>query len=132
LCGGNKTNVGGKGRFFQATVAADTDARMAIEAEESFGPVVAIAKVKNDEEAIARMNDSSLGLTGSIWTSDIDRGRELARRVEAGTVFLNRADYLDPLLAWTGYKDSGRGVSLSRLGFLSVTKPKSYHLRTKV
>ena len=132
LCGGNKTNVGGKGRFFQATVAADTDARMAIEAEESFGPVVAIAKVKNDEEAIARMNDSSLGLTGSIWTSDIDRGRELARRVEAGTVFLNRADYLDPLLAWTGYKDSGRGVSLSKLGFLSVTKPKSYHFRIEI
>jgi acyl-CoA reductase-like NAD-dependent aldehyde dehydrogenase len=132
LCGGNKTNAGGKGRFFQATVAADTEARMAIESEESFGPVVAISKVKNDEEAIARMNDSSLGLTGSIWTSDIDRGRALARRVEAGTVYLNRADYLDPMLAWTGWKDSGRGVSLSRLGFLSVTKPKSYHFRIEV
>ncbi len=132
LCGGKKTAVGGQGRFFQATVAADTDMRMGIESEESFGPVVAIAKVKNDDEAIARMNDSSLGLTASIWTGDTERGRQIARQVEAGTVYLNRADYLDPLLAWTGWKDSGRGVSLSRLGFLSVTKPKSYHFRLKV
>ena len=72
------------------------------------------------------------GLTASVWTADIDRGRALLPKIEAGTVFLNRADFLDPLLAWTGVKDSGKGVSLSALGFHSVTKPKSYHLRLKI
>lgn len=132
LCGGAKTSFDGKGRFFEPTVVGDTDVRMALEREESFGPVVAIAKVKDDAEAIARMNASDLGLTGSIWTSDAERGKRLAEQVEAGTVFINRADYLDPLLAWTGWKDSGRGVSLSRLGYLSVTKPKSYHFRLEL
>lgn len=132
LCGGSKTSVGGRGRFFEPTIVADTDLRMAIESEESFGPVVAIARVKDDAEAIARMNASDLGLTGSVWTKDPERGKRLAEQVEAGTVFINRADYLDPLLAWTGWRDSGRGVSLSRLGYLSVTKPKSYHFRLDV
>jgi acyl-CoA reductase-like NAD-dependent aldehyde dehydrogenase len=132
LTGGKKTSAGGKGRFFEPTVCADTDARMAIETEESFGPVVAIAKVAGDDDAVERMNASSLGLTASIWTKDIERGRRIAARTEAGTVYLNRCDFLDPLLAWTGWKDSGRGASLSRLGFLSVTKPKSLHFRTKV
>jgi acyl-CoA reductase-like NAD-dependent aldehyde dehydrogenase len=131
VLGGKPTTVDGRGRFFEPTVVADTDHRMAIATDESFGPVLAIQSVKNDEEALKLMNDSPYGLTASVWTNDIDRGKRLVRRVEAGTVYVNRCDFLDPLLAWTGIKDSGKGVSLSRLGFFSVTRPKSYHVKTK-
>lgn len=132
LTGGAPTSHEGKGRFFAPTVAADTDHKMAIATEESFGPVVAIQSVDSDAQAIERMNDSELGLTASVWTQDVARAKKILPRLEAGTVFLNRADFLDPMLAWTGYKDSGKGVSLSELGIQAVTKPKSYHLRTKI
>lgn len=132
LLGGKPTSHEGRGRFFEPTVVADTDHAMAIASEESFGPVVAIAKVSGDSEAIARMNDSAYGLTASVWTADRERAMKLVTQLEAGTVFMNRADYLDPLLAWTGVKDSGKGVSLSRLGYTAVTRAKSYHLRTQV
>lgn len=131
LTGGGPIQVEGRGRFFAPTVVANTDHRMAIAKEESFGPVVAIQSVKNDEEALSLMNDSDLGLTASVWCQDIDRAKALLTQVEAGTVFLNRCDYLDPALAWTGWKDSGKGVSLSKFGFHAVTRPKSYHLRTR-
>ena len=78
------------------------------------------------------MNDSDLGLTASVWTADVERARGLLHQLEAGTVFLNRADFLDPQLAWTGVKDTGKGVSLSKLGFHAVTRPKSFHLRTRI
>lgn len=129
VTGGRPTVVDGKGRFFLPTVVADTDARMALEREETFGPVLAVASVSSDDEAVARMNASRYGLTASVWSTDVARARGILSRLEAGTVFLNRADFLDPMLAWTGRKDSGKGVSLSRLGFLAVTRPKSYHLR---
>ena len=132
LVGGQATQFDGKGRFFAPTIVADTDHTMSIAKEESFGPILAVQKVSSDEEAIKRMNDSELGLTASVWTSDIERGRQLLPQLQAGTVFLNRADYLDPLLAWTGTKNSGKGASLSALGFHAVTRPKSYHLRLKV
>lgn len=132
LCGGGPTQFNGKGRFFAPTIVADTDHSLAIAREESFGPVVAIQKVASDAEAIDRMNDSAFGLTASVWTADVDRAKAMLQKIEAGTVFLNRCDFLDPLLAWTGVKDSGKGASLSKLGFMSVTRPKSYHLRTKV
>ncbi|MCX7286034.1 MAG: aldehyde dehydrogenase family protein, partial [Rhodobacterales bacterium] len=93
------------------------------------GPVVGIMPVKNDAEAIQLMNDSPYGLTASIWTEDYDTAAILGAQVETGTVFMNRADYLDPALTWTGVKDTGRGTSLSYLGFHSVTRPKSYHLK---
>ena len=99
--------------------------------EETFGPVVGIMKARDDEEALRLANDSDYGLTASVWSGDEDRAYGLMQRLEAGTVYLNRCDYLDPGLAWTGVKDSGHGASLSRLGFLSVTRPKSYHLRTE-
>lgn len=99
--------------------------------EETFGPVVGIMKVSDDEEALRLANDSDYGLTASVWSGDETRAFGLMQRLQAGTVYLNRCDYLDPGLAWTGVKDSGHGASLSRLGFLSVTRPKSYHLRTE-
>jgi acyl-CoA reductase-like NAD-dependent aldehyde dehydrogenase len=103
---------------------------MRVMTEETFGPVAAIMPVSGDEEAIALMNDSRYGLTASIWTADQDAAVRIGHRLETGTVFLNRCDYLDPALAWTGVKDSGRGCSLSVLGFDALTRPKSFHLRT--
>ena len=100
--------------------------------EESFGPVVGIMKVRSDEEAIRLMNDSPFGLTASIWTTDEAAALSIGDRVETGTVFADRCDYLDPALAWTGVKDSGRGCTLSRVGYEALTRPKSYHLRTRV
>jgi acyl-CoA reductase-like NAD-dependent aldehyde dehydrogenase len=102
---------------------------MRVMVEESFGPVVGIMKVRGDEEALALMNDSPYGLTASIWSKDEGAALELGAGLETGTVFLNRCDYLDPALAWTGVKESGRGCSLSILGYEQLTRPKSYHLR---
>ena len=83
----------------------------------------------HDAEAIALMNDSLYGLTASVWTTDLDHAQQIGRRVETGTWFMNRCDYLDPELAWVGVKDSGRGCSLSALGYAQLTRPKSFHLR---
>jgi acyl-CoA reductase-like NAD-dependent aldehyde dehydrogenase len=102
---------------------------MQVMTEESFGPVVGIQPVKDDEEAIRLMNDSRYGLTASIWTQDVETALRIGQRVETGTWFMNRCDYLDPALAWTGVKDSGRGCTLSKLGLESFTRPKSFHLR---
>jgi len=97
--------------------------------DESFGPVVGIMKVSSDEEAIALMNDCDFGLTVSLWTGDEIRAADIASQLETGTVFMNRADYLDPALCWTGCKDTGRGGALSVLGFHSLTRVKSYHFK---
>jgi acyl-CoA reductase-like NAD-dependent aldehyde dehydrogenase len=94
--------------------------------------VVGIQKVKDDEEAQALMNDSEFGLTAAIFSRDVDAAMALADRVQAGTVFLNRCDYLDPALAWTGVKNSGRGCTLSSVGFEHVTRPKSFHFKTQL
>ncbi|MEL6644677.1 MAG: aldehyde dehydrogenase family protein [Pseudomonadota bacterium] len=102
---------------------------MRVMREESFGPVVGIMPVAGDDEAIALMNDSHYGLTASIWTRDVAAAEALGARVETGTVFMNRADYLDPALCWTGCKDTGRGAGLSVLGYHALTRPKSYHLK---
>ncbi|UYG07075.1 aldehyde dehydrogenase family protein [Halomonas sp. M4R1S46] len=105
------------------------DHSMRVMREESFGPVVGIMPVDSDDEAVTLMNDSDFGLTAAVFTRDIATGEALARRLEAGTVFTNRCDYLDPELAWTGVKQSGRGCSLSRLGYETLTRPKSFHLK---
>jgi len=105
---------------------------MRVMTEESFGPVVGIQKVKDDEEALALMNDSEFGLTAAIFSRDAEAALALAERVEAGTVFLNRCDYLDPALAWSGVKKSGRGCSLSSIGYEHLTRAKSFHLKTKL
>ncbi|WP_435257833.1 aldehyde dehydrogenase family protein [Thioclava sp. FR2] len=117
------------GAYLAPQVLVNVDHSMRVMMEESFGPVVGIMKVKDDEEAIALMNDSPYGLTASIWTNDYDTAAAIGARIETGTIFMNRADYLDPALCWTGCKDTGRGTSLSYLGFHSVTRPKSYHLK---
>jgi acyl-CoA reductase-like NAD-dependent aldehyde dehydrogenase len=99
--------------------------------EECFGPVVAVMRVKGDDEAVKLMNDSSFGLTAAIWTKDEEAARALGERVETGTWFMNRCDYLDPALAWVGVKNSGHGCTLSRVGYEYLTRPKSFHLRTR-
>ena len=117
------------GAYLAPQILVNVDHSMRVMMEESFGPVVGIMRVKDDAEALRLMNDSPYGLTASIWTQDYDIAANLGAQVETGTVFMNRADYLDPALCWTGCKDTGRGGSLSYLGFHSVTRPKSYHLK---
>jgi acyl-CoA reductase-like NAD-dependent aldehyde dehydrogenase len=117
------------GAYLAPQILVNVDHSMRVMMEESFGPVVGIMKVKDDAEALRLMNDSPYGLTASVWTQDYDTATALGAQIETGTVFMNRADYLDPALCWTGCKDTGRGGSLSYLGFHSVTRPKSYHLK---
>ena len=115
--------------YLAPEVLTNVNHQMEVMREESFGPVVGIMKVRDDEEAITLMNDSPYGLTASIWTRDMDRAAEIGARVETGTVYMNRCDYLDPFLTWTGVKDTGRGAALSKYGFDALTQPKSFHLR---
>ena len=119
----------GEGAFLPPEVFIDVHHGMPLMIEETFGPVVGVMAVESDEEAILLMNDSRYGLTASIWTEDLHRADRLARQVHAGTIFANRCDYLDPSLAWTGVKDSGRGCTLSVVGYEQLTRPKSFHLR---
>jgi acyl-CoA reductase-like NAD-dependent aldehyde dehydrogenase len=107
----------------------DVDHSMKVMMDETFGPVVGIMKVKDDAEAVRLMNDSPYGLTASIWTRDMDAAERIGAEIETGTVYMNRCDYLDPGLAWTGVKNTGRGATLSQVGYESLTRPKSYHLR---
>ncbi len=117
------------GAYLAPQVLVDVDHTMPFMREETFGPAVGIMKVSNDEEAISLMNDSKYGLTASLWTTDPERAGRIGQEIETGTIFMNRADYLDPALCWTGVKETGRGGSLSVLGFHNLTRPKSYHLK---
>lgn len=116
--------------YLAPQVLVGVDHSMRVMTEESFGPVIGIMKVASDDEAVALMNDSRYGLTAAVWTMDEDAAVAIGDRIETGTCFMNRCDYLDPALAWTGVKDSGRGCTLSRVGFQALTRPKSFHLRT--
>lgn len=116
--------------YMAPQVLTDVTHEMSIMMDESFGPVVGVIKVSSDEEAIALMNDSDFGLTAGIWTEDLAAAERIAPQLEAGTVFMNRCDYLDPALAWTGVKDTGRGCSLSAMGFAALTRPKSFNFKT--
>ncbi|MGJ7514391.1 aldehyde dehydrogenase family protein [Pseudomonas baetica] len=115
--------------YLAPQVLVDVNHEMSVMRDESFGPVVGIMPVAGDEQAIALMNDSEFGLSASIWTRDLAAAERLGNEIDTGTVFMNRCDYLDPALAWTGVKNSGRGVTLSRLGYEHLTRAKSFHLR---
>ncbi|MCA0905416.1 aldehyde dehydrogenase family protein [Ruegeria marisrubri] len=117
------------GAYLTPQILTNVTHDMRVMRDESFGPVVGIMKVSSDEEAIALMNDSEFGLTASLWTRDVDRATRVGDRIETGTVFMNRADYLDPGLCWTGCKNTGRGGGLSVIGYHNLTRPKSYHLK---
>ncbi|MGE6740696.1 aldehyde dehydrogenase family protein [Allorhizobium pseudoryzae] len=117
------------GAYLMPQVLVDVNHSMEFMREETFGPAVGIMKVKNDAEALELMNDCKYGLTVSLWTKDEERASRLGAELETGTVFMNRCDYLDPALVWTGVKETGRGGSLSVLGFHNLTRPKSYHLK---
>ncbi|GJM13389.1 MAG: aldehyde dehydrogenase [Pseudohongiella sp.] len=116
--------------YLAPQVLLDVHHGMSAMREESFGPVVGIMSVKDDEEALQLMNDSDLGLTASLWTQDQAEAELIGGQLQTGTVFMNRCDYLDPALAWTGVKQTGRGVTLSRLGYLQLSRAKSFHLKT--
>ena len=118
--------------YLAPQVLVDVDHGMSVMRDESFGPVVGIMAVDDDEEAIALMNDSEFGLTASIWTMDLDAAERIGDRIATGTVFMNRCDALDPALAWTGVKNTGRGATLSRVGYETLTRPKSFHLRHEI
>tara|TARA_R110002020_G_scaffold198830_2_gene400040 strand:+ start:14060 stop:15448 length:1389 start_codon:yes stop_codon:yes gene_type:complete len=119
------------GAYLMPQVLVDVTHDMRVMRDESFGPVVGIMPVDSDEEALALMNDCQFGLTASLWTNDTERAARIGGEIETGTVFMNRADYLDPALCWTGCKATGRGGSLSEIGFHNLTRPKSYHMRKK-
>ncbi|NUQ76046.1 MAG: aldehyde dehydrogenase family protein [Polyangiaceae bacterium] len=129
LLGGRAVEVDGKGRFFEPTLLVDTKESHDVMRIETFGPVLPVVPVDSDEEALSLINDSDLGLTASIWTRDAERAARLARQIETGTVYMNQCDTLDPGLPWTGVKNSGKGATLSALGYLHLTRPKSLNFK---
>lgn len=129
LLGGKATSIDGRGRFFEPTLLVDVKPSDDVVRVETFGPVLPIIPVDSDEEALALINDSDLGLTASLWTRDRDRAARLAGSIETGTVYMNQCDTLDPALPWTGVKDSGKGATLSALGYQHLTRPKAINFR---
>ncbi|MEO0959884.1 MAG: aldehyde dehydrogenase family protein [Pseudomonadota bacterium] len=117
------------GTYLTPQVLTGVSHEMRVMRDESFGPVVGIMAVRDDAEALSLMNDSDFGLTASLWTSDPERAVRIGDGIETGTVFMNRCDYLDPALCWTGCKETGRGAALSELGYQSLMRPKSFHLK---
>ncbi len=117
------------GTYLMPQILVNVDHSMRVMREESFGPVVGIMKVTSDEQAVALMNDSEFGLTASLWTASRQRAGRIGRQLQTGTVFMNRCDYLDPALCWTGCKDTGRGGSLSVIAYHNLTRPKSFHFK---
>jgi len=110
-------------------IMIDVDHSMRIMSEESFAPLVGIMSVDSDGAAIEKINESEFGLTASVWTNDLESAVKIGDNINAGTFFMNRCDYLDPALAWSGFKNSGRGCTLSEVGYEQLTRPKSFHLR---
>jgi len=117
------------GNFYPPTLLADVENAAEVMQQESFGPLLPVCAVSDDQQAIERMNDSAFGLTASVWTADQELAEQLASELNAGTIFQNRCDYLDPALPWTGWGDSGKGTTLSRYGFYHLTRRKSIHFR---
>ncbi len=128
LAGGQIKKIG-QATFFEPTLIINVNNAMRIMQEENFGPLLPILAVDNDEQAISYMNDTPYGLTAVLYSSSIERAEHFAREMHTGTVFLNRCDYLDPALPWTGVRDSGRGTTLSKYGFYGLTRRKAIHFR---
>jgi len=124
------TNARENSPYLAPQVLVKVNHSMSVMREESFGPVVGIMPVKNDDDAVQLMNDSDLGLTASLWSQDQTAVEAIGARLETGTVFMNRCDYIDPALSWTGVKNTGRGNSLSKLGYLQLSRAKSFHMKT--
>lgn len=118
--------------YLAPQLLTEVDHSMRVMTEESFGPVVGVMPVDSDAQAIELMNDSDLGLTACVFSKNTEAAIAIGEQLETGTFFLNRCDYLDPALAWTGVKNSGRGCTLSALGYERVTRPKSFHLKLPV
>jgi acyl-CoA reductase-like NAD-dependent aldehyde dehydrogenase len=118
--------------YLAPQVLLNVDHSVPVMKDEIFGPIAGLMKVRSDEEAIALMNDTVFGLTAAIWTQDAEAALSIGDRIETGTWFMNRCDYLDPALAWVGVKDSGRGCTLSVVGYEHLTRPKSFHMRTQI
>lgn len=117
------------GAYLSPQILTNVHHKMRVMREETFGPVAGIMSVRDDEEAVTLMNDCAYGLTAAVWTADAAAAENICARLESGTVFMNRCDYLDPALCWTGCKDTGRGAGLSNLAYAALTRPKSYHLK---
>jgi len=130
--GGRFSRDEGSGAYMAPQLLTGVNHDMRLMTEETFGPVLGVQSVSSDEEAIALMNDSDYGLTAAVFTEDQEAAISIGNRVNTGTWFMNRCDYLDPALAWTGVKDSGRGCTLSSVGFEHLTRPKSFHLKTRI
>ena len=129
LEGGSPSQHHGKGRFFQPSLLVDVHPGMSIMREESFGPLLPVMSVPDDHAAVTHINDSHLGLTASLWTQDVARAHHLAAQLSVGTVYLNQCDTLDPALPWTGVKDSGKGCTLSPLGYMYLTRARALNFR---
>ena len=129
---GGKRVEGTNGNFFQPTLLADVPNNAEVMREESFGPIVPVMAVADDNEALIKMADTRYGLTASVWTRSRERAERFAHALEAGTIYQNRCDYLDPALPWTGTRDSGKGSTLSRYGFYHLTRRKGIHFRTSL
>ncbi|MFZ5540108.1 MAG: aldehyde dehydrogenase family protein, partial [Pseudomonadota bacterium] len=118
------------GHWFEPTVLVNVNHDMLVMCEESFGPVIGIQKVADDDEAVRLMNDTDYGLTAGVYTKDETRAQTILARVDAGSVYWNCCDRVSPRLPWSGVKHSGVGLTLSTYGIETFTRPKAWHLRS--
>jgi acyl-CoA reductase-like NAD-dependent aldehyde dehydrogenase len=128
---GAKILIGGKSdeSSFFPTVLVDVDHTMKLMKNETFGPLIGVQKVANDEEALSLMNDTTYGLTASVYSKNIESAKKILEKLDVGTGYINCCDRVSPYLPWSGRRDSGLGTTLSFHGILSFVKPKGFHIR---
>jgi acyl-CoA reductase-like NAD-dependent aldehyde dehydrogenase len=127
LLGGRRR--AGRGSYFEPTVLTEVNHRMAVMREESFGPIIGIQEVQDDEEAVELMNDTEYGLTAAVYSVDRSRAERILSQVNAGSAYWNCCDRVSPRLPWSGRKHSGLGATLSVAGIRAFVQPKAWHLR---